>query len=94
MSRAVLIADVENFSAALGADVLMPQDCPTSYTQEEPLTMNIARQNVPSATPLGNHEPSLDDLLLDPMLLQLLDGDGVEMSALCGLIAETRVRLR
>jgi hypothetical protein len=41
----------------------------------------------------GNCEPSLGDLLDDPILRRLMDSDGIDHEQLWHLIDETRVRL-
>ena len=48
-----------------------------------------------SATPSfsGNGEPSLDEVMGDPMVLRLMARDGVAVAALRSLIAEVRGRL-
>jgi len=39
-------------------------------------------------------EPRLDDMLADPIVQRLMERDGVQMTTLLSLIAETKRRLR
>jgi hypothetical protein len=43
---------------------------------------------------LGNVEPTLDEVMDDPMVRRLMDRDGVAVDSLLGLIDEVRDRLR
>lgn len=43
---------------------------------------------------VGNAEPSLDEVMDDPMVRRLMDRDGVAKASLQSLINEVRLRLR
>ena len=65
----------------------------TAFGDQSDLVENQFRQR--SCAPLPHQsEPSLGDMLADPIVQRLMERDGVRMTALLLLIAETRLRLR
>ena len=52
------------------------------------------RARLASSFFVGNAEPSLDELMADPVMRGMMACDGVAADSLLGLIAEVRTRLR
>ena len=52
------------------------------------------RTRLPTSFFIGNAEPSLDEMMADPIMHGMMACDGVAADSLLGLIDEVRTRLR